>query len=93
VVGKQVPLRILYATTTGTARDFATQMQVRQRKGTQTMSKQRRGEADFGVMCVVVCQREGFAMNVSSFHFDVKLTDLADYDYVDLLEVPPTLLD
>lgn len=41
----------------------------------------------------MMCQREGFAMNVSSFHFDVKLTDIADYDYVDLLEVRSTRLE
>lgn len=49
VVGKQVPLRILYATTTGTARDFATQMQVGQSKE-DTKRQRRGGKADFGVM-------------------------------------------
>ena len=29
-------------------------------------------------------------MNISRFHFDVKVTDMADYDYVEELEVSHT---
>lgn len=54
----RVPLRILYASTTGT-----------------------------GKLLSGVLQREAFAMNVSGFHFDVSVSDIASYDYVGGLEV------
>ncbi len=48
---QRLPVRVLYSTTTGTARRFAEQI-----------------------------RREAFAFNVSGFHFNVQVTDLADYN-------------
>ncbi|TFJ84555.1 hypothetical protein NSK_004020 [Nannochloropsis salina CCMP1776] len=55
---KQVPLRVLVGSGTGSGRKLAE-----------------------------VFQKEAFAMNISGYHFAVTVTDMAEYDYVDELEV------